>query len=425
MIRSACSLAGATLLLLVSACAPAGPVAAPNPVAGAPVVTDPAELRARCAALRDGGDRECYDQALLAVLAERGVAESMAVLERLGEIDPRVKREGHLYAHSIGLAALPSPERVGATFSQCTEIFQSGCYHGVIQSYFARLTGAGDASAVGAEAVNALCADYRGRADQRWLFFQCAHGMGHGLTMFHGYHLPMALEGCDLLRDPWERESCYGGVFMENVVQATSPHHGVGRPAAGGAAPAADEHAHHHDMGTGAAAVAAFKPLDRDDPLYPCNAVDVRYQGACYQMQTSAILFFNSGNFVATARACDGAPEAFRGACYQSLGRDASAYTQQDHPRVARLCATVSAPAYRSWCHVGYAKNLVDLAARPADGMAYCRLLSDPEAKGACYRAIGEETWVLSNDPARRRAWCAEGEPEYVAVCARAAGAAE
>lgn len=336
-----------------------------------------------------------------------------------------------MFAHSIGLSALRDSATVSAAFGQCTEIFQSGCYHGVIQAYFARLTGSGDAGGVGVDAVNALCADYRGRRDARWLFFQCAHGMGHGLTMFHGHHLPRALAGCDLLADAWERESCWGGAFMENVVNATSPHHGVGRPQVESAstasrAPADDHtgHAAHHDHAGAAASATPWKALDPADPLYPCNALDARYQRSCYQMQTSPILHFNGGDFAAAARACDTAPEEHRPACYQSLGRDASPYTQQNHERAAQICATGD-PRYQPWCHVGYAKNLVDLTARPADGLAYCRVLADPAVKGACYTAIGEQTLVLAADPQRRRAWCVEAEPNYRGVCLRAAGITE
>jgi hypothetical protein len=245
--------------------------------------------------------------------------------------------------------------------------------------------------------------------------------MGHGLTMFHGYHLPRALGGCDLLRDSWEREACYGGAFMENVVQATTPHHMVGRPGAGEAAGSGAEQAHGHAHDHGAAAAEPYRALDPADPLYPCNTLDVRYQASCYHMQTSAILYFNGGDFAAAASACDRAPEPYRHVCYQSLGRDASAYTLQNHQEAVRLCAGGD-PLYRRWCHAGYVKNLVDLTARSADGMAYCRVLADPSLKEACYTAVGEQTWVLADDPERRRGWCAEAEADFRGACLLGAG---
>ncbi|MBW3629347.1 MAG: hypothetical protein KY464_08630 [Gemmatimonadetes bacterium] len=411
-------------------------------------------LQSRCGSLAGEKRTSCFDSELLALLKQAGVGATMTVLERLGEADRDVRREGHLYAHSIGLAAFRGRDEVGATFSECTPIFQSGCYHGVIQSYFADLVGSSGPEAVTADAVNQLCGSYRGDPGKRWILFQCVHGMGHGLAMVHQHHLPRMLGGCDLLREAWEREGCYGGAFMENVVQATAPHHTVGRPEAGGAhghdpagnadvdhaamghtstaTPSVDHAAMGHTaaeaaamdhaaMGHGAPAGEPYKALDKNDPLYPCNTLDVRYLRSCYSMQTSAILFFNGGDVPATARACDGAPEDFRTACYQSLGRDISAYTLQDHAKAAQLCENGD-PAYQPWCHVGYTKNLVDLNADATDGIAYCRILTSADAKVACYRAVGEETWVLTNDREKHRAWCDTAEAEYRATCAAAAG---
>ena len=386
-----------------------------------------AALRARCGTLATQARTACYDQQLLALLEKAGVAPTMKVLEQLGEADQEVRREGHLYAHSIGLAAFRGADQVGATFGECTPIFQSGCYHGVIQSYFVDLMGAKGPEAVTADAVNALCASYRGNAATRWLLFQCVHGIGHGFATVHQHNLPRMLAGCDLLRESWERDGCYGGAFMENVVQATAPHHMVGRPEEAG-----DEHAgmdhgdmagmDHEAMGHGTSATEApYKMLDKDDPHYPCNTLDSRYLRSCYGMQTSAILWFNGGDVPATAKACDGAPEEVRTACYQSLGRDISSYTLQNHARAAQLCSNGD-PAYQPWCHVGYTKNLIDLDANAADGIAYCRSLTDVAAKTACYRAVGEETWVLTDDREKRRAWCATAEEPYREECSLAAG---
>lgn len=426
------SLVGGLLLLLASACAGAPPPPALVPGEGPDARA--AALQARCQPRRSAA-MACYDEALLDMLRADGVAATMAVLERLGETDPTVRRDGHGLAHSIGLAALDEPGEVDATFPQCTPAFQSGCYHGVIQSYFGAVVESG--GAVDAPVVNALCGDYRGDAGRRWLLFQCAHGMGHGLAMVNDHHLPATLAGCDLITDSWEREGCYGGAFMENVVNATVPHHAIGRPQAG----EADEHAGHdmpavadehagHDMPAAAdphaghampAAREPFEPLKRSDPLYPCNVLDARYQASCYQMQTSAILFFNGYDFPAAARACDGAPELHRSGCYQSFGRDVSAFTLQDQQRALRLCSVASAP-YRPDCHVGYSKNLVDLTARPDEALSYCRSIPDADGKAACYQGVGEELWVLSGDEGERRRACATAEAGYGEVCLRAAG---
>jgi hypothetical protein len=364
------------------------------------------------------------EQYLLAVLGERGVESAMAALDSLAARDEEVHREGHGYAHAIGIAAYTGDEEVGVVFNRCTPAYQSGCYHGVIQAYFVEHAAAhgGD---LDASFVNALCRVQR-EADDRWLLFQCAHGMGHGLVMLADYSLPASLAGCDLVEDAWERESCYGGVFMENIVHATVPHHTPGRPEAGSHA-GHDGHAghgddgHRIDHGRTATAAEEFPPLKRDDPLYPCNVLDDRYLVACYQMQTSAILFFNGYDLEEAAKSCGTAPASLRTVCFQSLGRDISSITLQDHRRAMRLCSSTPGE-YQPWCTIGYAKNLVDVTADPDDGFASCRLLPAGESKRVCYIAIGEQIWVLADEPERREAMCRRAESAFVAECRLGAG---
>src|SRR5690606_4990725 len=103
---------------------------------------------------------DCYSEALLSVLVQEGVGQAMETLEYLGERDANVRRDGHMYAHAIGLSAAPSPQQVSETFRDCRPSYQSGCYHGVIQSYFASLVGSG--GQIGGAVVDGLCAEYRG-----------------------------------------------------------------------------------------------------------------------------------------------------------------------------------------------------------------------------------------------------------------------
>ena len=461
--------AGGFGLLLVSACA-AGPRVAPLPPDAGPDVVRAAELQRQCGASRSAMD--CYSEQLLAILEQDGVGAAMDALEALADRDPAVAREGHMYAHHIGLAANPSPATVGETFRQCTPSFQSGCYHGVIQAHFATLVGSG--AGITPAAVDGLCAEYREAGDDRWLRFQCVHGLGHGLTLLHDFHLPGALAGCDHLSEEWDREGCYGGVFMESIVNATAPHHTVGRPDAGGhqhgtaghtdadhaahtshhtgaagdaaahhagdggaghehAGHGADQHAAHHADGAHADHQAhaqhappapvdePFPPLDPADPLYPCTVLDDRYLVSCYQMQTSAILFHNGQNVRATAAACDEAPERYRGHCYLSLGRDISAITMQDNGRAYAACSSGD-PDYQVWCHIGYTKNLVDLTADPGAALDYCRTVEGAELKQACYHAVGEEIWVLTNDAGQGEEWCSQAEDGHRDHCLRGAG---
>jgi hypothetical protein len=377
---------------------------------------------------------QCLEKALLSVIEPSGVDKAMKALETIAAKDEWVRAEGHVVAHGIGIAAYRTPETVAGTFARCTPEFQSGCYHGVIQAYFADGSVAGQG--VGADKLNALCRDYRGPAG-RWLDFQCAHGMGHGLMAVNDHHLVKALDGCDLLTVAFERESCYGGAFMENIINVTNPHHTAttsgdehaGHQASGGHADKeadghggheghdakpADEHAGGHDHAAMADA-EPFKALDPAQPLYPCTIVSARQLRACYQMQTSAILYQNKGDFAATARECENAPADEVRTCFVSLGRDANSYGRGVHEKVIELCSQAPA-ARRAWCFVGAVKNMMDVTARIEDGVAFCRKLPG-DSKPACYRAVGQHVWVLvPDDPGRERA-CQTVERGYLAEC--------
>ncbi|HEX8454280.1 MAG TPA: hypothetical protein VF647_19510 [Longimicrobium sp.] len=366
------------------------------------------------------GKQACFEGALISAIKPAGVDKAMAALERVVAQDADVARDTHVYAHGIGIAAYTDAATVSQTFAKCTPAFQSGCYHGVIQAYFAD-PGAGG---VTPERLNALCADYRS-PQGRWLQFQCAHGAGHGLMAIHGHHLIRALEACDILKDMAERSACWGGAFMENVVNATRPHHtATTQLAAGGHAghgqPAGAEHAGHgqaaagHDHG--AMQHEPFKALDPEEPLYPCTVVAEQHRNSCYLMQTSAILAANRGDFAAAGRQCERAPEQHQRACFVSLGRDAASYSRGDNARAVELCGQ-SPEARIPWCVIGTVKNRIDVTADPKDGLAFCRIVPGEAAKRTCYRAIGEQTTALfAALPERERA-CAAAEAAFVEEC--------
>ncbi len=423
-------LAPCLVLLLAWACAPSAPPVS-APAAGSPDALAAAAV-GRCGRLAPPRKQGCYDEALQTVLESQGVRPAMEALNGVVARDRDVKRDAHVYAHGIGIAAYGGPDSVGAVFARCTPEHQSGCYHGVVQAYFvdARQTG----GEVGAATANALCRDYRGEAGRggdRWLQFQCAHGMGHGLVMFHGHDLPVALGGCDLLESPFERETCYQGAFMENVVNAIMPHHPAATLAHGDAAAAGahggghggahDAHGAHGGHGAGAAPAAAFKALDRDELLYPCSVMAERYWSACYSMQTSVILHFTGQDVARTAQECGRVPERMRSTCFISLGRDISGMTAQDRAGSREKCALVADAADRAWCHVGAATNMLNVTARAEDGIAYCRELPAAEDKTRCYEHVGGQLLVLvAADPGREEA-CRAAEPAYVDACRRGA----
>ncbi len=101
--------------------------------------------------------------------------------------------------------------------------------------------------------VTALCSS----SPNRFFRHQCVHGAGHGLMAWTSYELMDALPMCDELEAKSDRDSCYSGLFMENVVGGLS--------------------------GT----MGHYTEYLSDDPHFPCNILDTQYVTPCYFYQTS------------------------------------------------------------------------------------------------------------------------------------------
>jgi hypothetical protein len=351
---------------------------------------------------RAGDDRQtCYSQLLSERLTKHGLADAVTTLDHLATANPDVAEHAHEYAHGIGIEAYGKSQDIVNTFAACGDGYSSGCRHGVIQAYFE------SRHQVTQPEVEALCQPFKGSSQSRWVLFQCVHGMGHGLTMFHGHDLPRALVDCDLLSDTWDRESCYGGAFMESIINVTTPHHPASQLAAQG---------HHHMSET------TFKAIDANDPLYPCSIMADRYLHACYQMQTSVMLNLNHGDIGDAAKSCERAPASIRNVCFQSLGRDATSYTARDPKKTAELCRKASEPN-RPACYFGAVKALVDWTATTETAFAFCKVVANEAGGPTCYQALGEEIATLLATTADREQQCIKADEVWaVEACRHGAG---
>src|SRR6185369_303138 len=124
--------------------------------------------------------------------------------------------------------------------------------------------------------------------------------------------------------DDWSRSSCYGGVFMENITNATNER----------------------------------KNFSATDVHAPCNKVDVRYRHECYMMQTSRMREMG----LTSERILEECGKAgqFSEACVTSLGRDLSDDSRLGEQRaVARKCELASGDARRA-CVRGVIYALID-----------------------------------------------------------------
>jgi hypothetical protein len=405
---------GLVALALVVAC---GPNLAQEPaaefqarVAHAISAGDTAQLAVlaeqRCASLATDPRRDCYEDFFLTLADSGRVRLALGALDRLGNARREVIADGHSLTHVIGIRAWKPGDDVAQVFRSCNELYQSGCYHGVIQAYLT----AGEADSV---RTTELCNQIAPMGTDNWLRFQCVHGLGHGLEMARNWNLPEALAGCDWLNGSWDRDSCYGGAFMENsVASVPGGHHTSVRALA-----ASSDHEHQH----GPAEPPTWKMRDSTDALYPCTVVGDAYQRACYVSQGSILLEHVNYDFELAARECDRVPEVVRSGCYTSLGTNASGVAIRDTEKAISLCAKGNRE-WQSWCYVGVVKNFIDVTANPDDGIRFCQAVSGNLNRERCWRAVGEQLSVLyTQDLARRGTVCAKaGDGE--AECRRGAG---
>ena len=353
-------------------------------------------INRRCHLLLGDERKHCFEGALLELTRQGYVRFALGALDRLGQSDEGIRKFGHDYSHVIGINAWAPGKDIGATYLQCTELFQSGCYHGVIQAVFAH-------SGTDSTSVASLCSQNAEISESAWLRFQCVHGIGHGLLQTYTMNLPRALHGCDMLSSAWDSESCYGGAFMEFIVGGRGQSHHV-----------ASGHENH-------AAVAEdtfppFKVRDPPDLLYPCSVLADRYQRACYQMQAGLIVERTGLDFTKVAQVCDGAPQPMRSVCYQGIGTYVSGVTTRDPAQAIQFCSQGST-RYRPWCFVGVVKNFVDVTAKAEDGIEFCKRLTAVDIATSCYVAVGEQAGVLYREMDRREALCATAEAAYVPAC--------
>lgn len=336
----------------------------------------------------------CYQKKLEAIMQTQGTEQALVALKFLAAEDPEILQRANQYAHFLGWRSFAHYKDVSVAFSHCRDTFSSGCYHGVLQAYL------GSLSPVTPEAIATVC-DKQVQTAQSSTFLrhQCLHGLGHGLTTHFEYDLKKALSFCDMLPMDWDRGSCYGGVFMENVVAA--------------------QNAHHYEQYTGRKA-DKLTVLQPRDPLYPCNTVAKKYQHACYQMQSSAILTLTRHNYSQAFHICSKAPDEFASVCYESLGREISGVSLRNEQKIIALCGEAE-PEAMTACVVGAVKDIILAHADPQRGLSFCRNLEAPRQRIACFTAAGQVLATLYPDAKQRDTACAIAEEPYAAICRAAA----
>ena len=276
-------------------------------------------------------DLDCQRRRYAAIVRRSGVDAAFT------ELKDGYKREGFLRAgchpivHEIGHAAVDRYRGLAEAYARGDSFCSAGYFHGATE----RVIQTTDPDRL-IDRANRLCADLGGHGRHSIYHRNCAHGLGHGFMLVHTYEVRDSLGTCDELSDSWERRSCYGGVFMENVMT----------------------------LGTKREPTKYLRP---DDPLYPCHALDRRYREMCFQKQTGYALYVSDDDFAKVFDLCGTVETAFRPACHQGLGTNIAVHNLKrvtgDRRRTgltAGICMTAPGGEARANCIKGAVRAVIN-----------------------------------------------------------------
>lgn len=301
----------------------------------------------------------------------------------LKEGENHIDVDCHQRAHDLGRAAYE--EFGAAAFALSGHECQAGSFHGATEALFAS-RGTANLEAD----VATICAV----ADNPFFRHQCVHGVGHGLMAWTTYELHDALPLCDRMPTRIDQGSCYSGVFMENVVGGLTGLMG-----------------HFTQY------------LRDDDPHFPCDAVEERYQVPCYFYQTSHMLKVFDRDFSKVAEACEETPPAAHRNCFQSYGRDVGNATRKDPAAAIRYCSFAPAGTNRISCIEGAAQDRFWEKSGADEALKMCGMVVAAAEQDACYWTIivrardvfttkAEFDAFCAQIDAKRRRWCDDAESQ-------------
>ena len=327
------------------------------------------------------GNYECLEQAFANLTYNEGPKPALARLQTMVSSNSAVAGNCHRISHRMGSAALSRyDDKVAQAFIAGSPICASGYYHGIIERAFL-----GQPTDKLQVVAGQLCSDSQ-ITDQRFLLYQCIHGLGHGLMIYTGYDLPVALKTCDGLKEDFDQVSCTGGAFMENF----NSSYGV-----------------------------ASKYLKKDDPIYPCNKAAERHKLQCYGLVTANLLRTTGYDQKKTAAGCKRSEPDWVATCFESFGRDVSGIAGRSVAKARASCRL--AGDGESDCLYGVVREIVNSDAAPERGARFCAQLSSGR-QARCHSGVGSVLASLVTGPDKLLAVCRRLSGRHARSCQEGAG---
>jgi len=125
----------------------------------------------------------------------------------------------HSEAHDLGKVIYSHVQDITKGIEICDERCHSGCMHGVLMEAITTkgwTESSGFDVAILRPLVSPLCST-NSLLTKAYSPGDCAHGVGHALTVVANYHIQSALRGCELFGNEKAEYYCATGVYMEYV----------------------------------------------------------------------------------------------------------------------------------------------------------------------------------------------------------------
>jgi len=311
---------------------------------------------------RDG----CYKQVAQLLYDQIGFSKTLQLLKD-NEQYPEVFARCHEVTHYLSRFEYDAQKSIPKVYAKCDSTCHGGCYHGTLEAYLREQQTRPNFNL--ASSFASVCkspSDYQKPLE----FNECLHGMGHAAMFVTDMELLESLKLCDTIPKLEHRERCYTGAFMENSSSSTSFDH-------------------------------ISKYIKADDPFYPCNAMEEKYQPLCWQYQSSYFAILNNQNWPQVTKMCLQIPIAYQDRCFRTIGTNQVGFTTNlslmkdncemmptDHFKDVCVGGVISSLAYR---FVGDPQKMID----------FCQLVND-DFKETCYKQMGTAflEWTTSKDQA-------------------------
>ena len=166
-----------------------------------------------------------------------------------------------------------------------------------------------------------------------------------------------SLKLCDTIKDQKLKERCYTGVFMENSSSSTSFDH-------------------------------KSIYIKADDPFFPCNALDEKYQAVCWQYQSSYFAIISGQDWQKVSDLCLKVPEKYQERCFRTIGTNQVGFTSSLQT-MKNDCDLMPDNRFKDICIGGVVSSLSYRFVGDTQRMINFCLISDPSNRESCFKQMG------------------------------------